>query len=64
MKSPATRNLVNSGKAKVVGAIYDVATGKVRWMPESDVTQILKKVEKNPQRETNPYATGPDKHSH
>jgi len=57
MNSPATRELVKSRKAKVVGAIYDVATGQVRWMPESDVMQILKKVEKNPKRATNPYAT-------
>ena len=48
MESPATRDIVKSGKAKVVGAIYDVGTGKVKWLPESNVAEILKKVEANP----------------
>lgn len=56
MKSPATRNLVNEGKAKVVGAIYDVSTGKVDWLPEDKVGEILATVEKNPQRAMNPMA--------
>ncbi|AGF77995.1 carbonic anhydrase [Desulfocapsa sulfexigens DSM 10523] len=50
MKSPVSRDLVNSGKAKVVGAIYDVSTGKVNWLPEAKTTEILKKVEANPNR--------------
>jgi carbonic anhydrase len=48
MHSAATREIVKSGKAKVVGAIYDVGTGKVKWLPESNVAEILKKVEANP----------------
>jgi carbonic anhydrase len=56
MKSPATRDIVNSGKAKVVGAMYDVGKGSVTWLPESKVFDILKKVEENPKRETNPMA--------
>ena len=51
MKSPSTRNLVKSGKAKVVGAIYDVGTGQVNWMPEYTVSQILSRVEANPSRQ-------------
>ena len=50
MKSPATRNLVTSGKVKVVGAVYDVGTGRVDWLPEVSVAQILKRVEANPNR--------------
>lgn len=50
MKSPAVREQVKSGKAKVVGAMYDVGTGKVEWLPESKVTEILAKVEKDPAR--------------
>jgi carbonic anhydrase len=50
MTSPATRELVKSGKAKVVGAIYDVGTGKIEWLPESKVSEILQQVEKNPAR--------------
>lgn len=52
MKSPVSRELVKSGKAKVIGAIYDVGTGKIEWLPEENVIKILEKVEKNPQRET------------
>lgn len=56
MNSPATRELVKSGKAKVVGAMYDVGTGKVNWLPETKVTEILDKVEKNPARAMNAMA--------
>jgi carbonic anhydrase len=51
MISAATRQLVNDGKVKVVGAIYDVGTGKIEWLPEENVTKILAEVEKNPKRE-------------
>ncbi len=51
MKSPACRNIVKEGKAKVVGAIYDVGTGKIKWLSESKVSEILNMVEKNPKRE-------------
>lgn len=57
MLSPASRNIVKSGAAKVVGAIYDVSTGKISWLPESKVTDILKKVEANPERAKEPMAT-------
>ncbi|MCP4351141.1 MAG: carbonic anhydrase [Desulfobacterales bacterium] len=56
MLSPATRNIVKSGTAKVVGAIYDVGTGKIKWLPESKVADILKKVEANPKRAIEPMA--------
>lgn len=56
MASPSTRDLVKSGKAKVVGAIYDVGTGKVEWLPESNVREILNKVEKDPNRALNAMA--------
>ncbi|CAK8710930.1 MAG: carbonic anhydrase [Candidatus Electrothrix sp. LOE1_4_5] len=56
MQSPVSRELVKSGKAKVVGAIYDVSTGKVEWLPEKKVTDILEKVEKNPKREMHKMA--------
>jgi carbonic anhydrase len=57
MTSPASRKFVNQGKAKVVGAIYDVATGKVTWLPLEKVDEILNKVETSPDRATEPYAT-------
>lgn len=50
MESPVSRDLVNAGEAKVVGAIYDVSTGRISWLPEAKSNQILKKVETNPNR--------------
>jgi len=54
MKSPAVRDLVKKGKVKVVGAIYDVGTGKVRWLTK--INEILRHVEASPSRETEPMA--------
>ncbi|MBI5571635.1 MAG: carbonic anhydrase [Desulfomonile tiedjei] len=62
MKSPVCRNLVNGGVIKVVGAMYDVGTGKVTWLPDANVEQILKKVEASPNRAKNPMATGGASH--
>ncbi|MBU1171170.1 MAG: carbonic anhydrase [Proteobacteria bacterium] len=56
MKSPATRNIVKSGKAKVIGAIYDVGSGTINWLPENKVSEILSQVESNPGRVMNPMA--------
>lgn len=57
MKSPATRELVRNGKVKVAGAIYDLGTGAVNWLQASRVEEILKRVEKSPERETVAMAT-------
>jgi carbonic anhydrase len=56
LNSPATRTLVKAGRVKVVGAIYDVGTGKVSWLPEEKVDTILKAVEVNPDRDTEAFA--------
>lgn len=58
MESPASRNLVREGKCKVVGAIYNVGTGKIEWLPESKAMNILVGVEANPERAMNPMAEG------
>lgn len=50
MKSAATRELVKKGSVKVVGALYDLSTGKVTWYPEGTVLEMLERVEKNPAR--------------
>ncbi len=50
MASPATRQLVKAGKAKVVGAIYDVGTGRVKWLDQSKSSEILAEVESRPAR--------------
>ena len=47
--SPAVRGLVQSGRAKVVGAVYDVSTGLVRWLPEGPVADILRGAEARPE---------------
>ena len=54
--SPASREIARSGKAKVVGAIYDVSNGKVNWLPEGKVGEILKKVEADPNAAKEPMA--------
>jgi len=48
MNSPSTRDFVSKGYAKVVGALYDVSTGSIEWLPEEKTLAILKKVEANP----------------
>ena len=55
MNSPSTRELVESGNAHVVGAIYDVGTGKIDWLTASKVTQILTKVEASPKKGEKPH---------
>jgi carbonic anhydrase len=57
MRSPATRKCVKDGRAEVIGAIYDVGSGKVNWLPKSMTAEILMKVEASPARETEIYAT-------
>jgi carbonic anhydrase len=56
MKSPVTRKMVKVGRVKVVGAIYDVASGRVNWLPVERVEKILKKVEASPGKETEEFA--------
>lgn len=47
MRSPATRNIVKEGRARVVGAIYNVGSGNIEWLSEKKVTKILENVERN-----------------
>ena len=56
MGSPVSRELVKSGKVKIVGAVYDVSNGKVSWLPEEKTTEILAKVEADPKRAMNAMA--------
>ncbi len=63
-RSAKVRELAKAGKVKVVGAIYDVGTGKVEWLPEDKVGSILAEVEKNPKRQMQAMAGGGhDEHS-
>jgi carbonic anhydrase len=43
-KSELTRQLVKDGKVKVVGAIYNIETGKIDWLSESKPLKILKNI--------------------
>lgn len=56
MRSPASREIVKSGQAKVIGAIYDVGTGAVTWLPLEKTDEILKRVEASQKKETEAYA--------
>jgi methyl-accepting chemotaxis protein/carbonic anhydrase len=40
-RSPETRALAESGRVKIVGAVYDVATGAVSWLPEERPLDII-----------------------
>ena len=60
MVSPATRQLVKSGKVKVVGAIYHVDNGEVEWLNESIPFSILREVERDPKRALNAMAENTD----
>ncbi|MCC7408458.1 MAG: hypothetical protein IT442_10325, partial [Phycisphaeraceae bacterium] len=50
--SPAARELVEAGKVKVIGAVYELETGKVRWLDPARSAQLLAKVEADPGRLT------------
>lgn len=50
LASPAVREAVASEKVKVVGAIYDVGTGRITWLPENKVHRLLGRVETDPNR--------------
>ncbi len=56
MQSPYTRNLVKKNQVKVVGAIYDVGTGKIEWLSQEKTLKILEKVNRNPKRAMNAMA--------
>lgn len=55
-KSPAVRAIVKEGRAKVVGAIYDVGNGKIEWLGTEKVDEIMKRVEASPAKESEAFA--------
>lgn len=57
MMSPSIRTLVKGGKVRVMGAIYDVGSGRVNWLSSSRVDEILAGVESCPERATDPTGT-------
>jgi carbonic anhydrase len=59
LKSPAVRELAKAGKVKVAGAIYDVGTGQVAWLPEAKVAGLLARAEASPARAREAMAATP-----
>ncbi len=60
LKSPATRILVERGNVKVVGAIYDVGTGKIKWLDQSKTALILEDAKNDPWRAIGAMAGAPE----
>ncbi len=58
LRSAAVRELAKSGKLKVVGAIYELETGKVKWLSDAKVAELLKKADEDPAREKEAMAGG------
>lgn len=50
--SPTAREAVKSGKAKVVGAVYDIGTGRVEWMSRAVTKEALARAAADPDRVT------------
>lgn len=55
--SPAVRELVKAGKVKAVGAVYDLATGRVRVLDQARPAAILAAVEAMPDKAVEVYYT-------
>ena len=64
LASPATRELVKAGRVKVVGALYDLETGKVDWLSQDKPLEILARVEQCPERALNPLVEAVPESSH
>ena len=56
MASPSTRDFVNNDQVKVVGAVYDVGTGRIEWLPQSGTLEVLERVEADDRRAMNAMA--------
>jgi carbonic anhydrase len=56
LQSPGTRRLVREGRIVVTGAMYDIYTGEVAWLPQERVGQILSVSERDPDRTTGEFA--------
>jgi carbonic anhydrase len=56
LKSPVTREMMKDGRIKVVGAIYDVASGQVNWLDEEKSWMALSRAENSPYKAVDPMA--------
>ena len=48
LASPTACELVKNGKLLALGALFDIATGQVRWFSEDFVLETLEEAEKSP----------------
>jgi carbonic anhydrase len=44
--SAISRDYIRQGKARIIGAVYDLDSGEVRWLPEQKVMDILLEAER------------------
>lgn len=56
LRSAAIRKAVADGKLMVAGAMYHLEDGKVSWLDQNKVTEILNEVEKNPKKSVQVFA--------
>ncbi|MEO5366575.1 MAG: carbonic anhydrase [Magnetococcus sp. WYHC-3] len=62
LRSAAIREAALAGKVKVMGAIYDLESGKVRFLSDEKCAEVLKNAEASPTRETQKMAGGGGHH--
>lgn len=51
LRSPAVREMVQGGKVRVVGAVYDISAGTVTWLDEARVGEILARASASPRKQ-------------
>ncbi|MCA1988882.1 MAG: carbonic anhydrase [Desulfarculus sp.] len=56
--SPATRELVKSGKIMAVGALYDLTSGQVKVLDQTKPAQLLAQAEAAPDKAVEAFAAG------
>jgi carbonic anhydrase len=56
MQSPAARRRVAEGSLMVVGALYDVSSGQVQWLPQTRVEALLAQANAHPDRALEEFA--------
>jgi carbonic anhydrase len=57
LKSAAIREKAKTGKLTVVGAIYELESGTVKWLPKEKVAAILEQAEASPDRSVEAMAS-------
>lgn len=50
MKSAAVREKIKAGTLKIVGAIYTLESGKINWLSDKKMDEVIQMVERNPKK--------------